>query len=417
MAVTRTSRLVVWLLLGVVLLIMYGSLYPFHFKANATHGGFWQALDQLSWARAGRGDRISNVLLYLPLGFCLFLSLNRRYRRRISLVLATVLGAILSLAVEIAQIYVSVRVPSLTDLTLNIAGTLLGAAAGIAWGAIASWMPFPVRTERASGDPGAIVVVGLWLAWRLAPFVPHFDLGKLKAALRPLFDPQFDAVTTFSYLAYWLIVSEALSALVRKPHTLEALLMLIASVLVGRLIVANQTFVAAELLALVILLPLLLVTMRLAPQPKRWLLLGLLLIAFAMDRLSPLQFAATAGSLDLWSELAQLGAALRDHTVQTLIAIDIVTVFGRLFLFGALLWTIRETGVSMTVAAVAMVTLVVVCGLARIALIEDPGAQVPTLLTDTLLALMIAATFHYVHRQRRNRTLLARANSRRARSR
>ena len=178
MPVTRTSRLVLWLLLGVVLLIMYGSLYPFHFKVNAVQGGFWQALDQLSWARAGRGDRISNVLLYLPLGFCLFLSLNRNYRRRISLLLATLLGAALSLAMEIAQVYVSVRVPSFTDLTLNAAGTLIGAAAGIAWGAIAAWMPFPAKSERAAGDPAAIVVIGLWLAWRLAPFVPAFRSGK-----------------------------------------------------------------------------------------------------------------------------------------------------------------------------------------------------------------------------------------------
>ena len=219
------------------------------------------------------------------------------------------------------------------------------------------------------------------------------------------------------YLAYWLIVSEALTALVSKPHTLEALLMLIASVLVGRLIVANQTFVADELLALVILLPLLLITMRLAPQPKRWLLLASLLIAFAIDQLSPFPLTATADSIDVWSDLAQFGPALRGNTLHALTAIDIVNVFGRLFLFGALVWTIRETGVSMTAATVAMVSLVVVCGLARIAIIDGSGARVPTLLSDTVLAVMVAATFHYVHRQRRNRTLLARANSRRERSR
>jgi VanZ family protein len=419
MAITRTSRLVLWLLLGVVLLIMYGSLYPFHFKTDAIQGGFWAALQQLSWARAGRGDRISNVLLYLPLGFCLFLSLNRRYRRRTSLLLATMLGAMLSLAMEVAQVYVSVRVPSLTDLTLNAAGTLMGAAAGITWGMFAAWMPFPMRTERTGRDLGAIVVVGLWLAWRLAPFVPHFDLGKLKAALRPLFDPQFDAVTTFSYLVYWLIVSEALAALVSKPHTLEALLTLIAGVLVGRLIVANQTFVANELLALVILLPLLLITMRLAPRPKRWLLLGLLLIAFAIDRLSA--FQSIPSSMDLWSGLMRFGSLLHQDTLQALTAIDIVTVFGRLFLFAALVWTIREIGVSMSAAVSAMVSLVVVAGSARLALnaasATASGSPALALLIDTLLAVTVALTFYYVHRQRRQRTLLARANSRRERSR
>ena len=99
------------------------------------------------------------------------------------------------------------------------------------------------------------MLIGLWLLWRLAPFVPHFDLGKLKSALRPLFDPQIEAGAVLSYLTCWLVVSQAVTALVSRPHTLEALLLLIAGVLAGRLIVANQAFVPAELLALIVLLP------------------------------------------------------------------------------------------------------------------------------------------------------------------
>lgn len=399
MPVTRTSRLVLWLLLGVVLLIMYGSLYPFHFKSNVVDGNFWHALGQLSWARAGRGDRISNVLLYLPLGFCLFLSLNRRSGRRASLLLATLLGSLLSLTMEIAQIYVSVRVPSFMDLSLNAAGSLIGAATGLAWGTIVGWMHFPSRAERPAGDPAALVLVGLWLAWRMAPFVPHFDLGKLKSALRPLFDPQFDATLTFMYLAYWLIVSEALTALVSKPHTLEALLVLIASVLVGRLIVANQTFVASELLALVILLPLLVVIMRLTPQPRRLLLVLMLLIAFAIDRLGPFQFTAHASSVDLWPLGARLGNWSFTHPGDAFASIDMVAVFGRLFLFGALVWALCEAGLAMTTAAVTLVALVMVTEIARLWLIGGTAS-----LTPPLLAILVGATFRYVHQHTRDRT-------------
>ena len=60
-------------------------------------GGVLEALGQLSWQRAGRGDRIANVLLYLPLGFCLFLWLATRFNRLASMVLATLGGALLSL--------------------------------------------------------------------------------------------------------------------------------------------------------------------------------------------------------------------------------------------------------------------------------------------------------------------------------
>ena len=406
----RASKLVLWLTLGVIVLIAYGSLYPFHFKPGASGIGFWEAIDQLSWARAGRGDRISNVLLYLPLGFCLYLSVNRRFGRRASAVIAIFLGALLSLAMELAQVYVSVRVPSLTDLSLNAAGTLIGVAAGLGWGAITGWMNFPSRGDKPVGDPAAILLLGLWLAWRLAPFVPHFDLAKLKAALRPLFDPQIDAAATFVYLSYWLIVSEAVTALVSKPHTLEALLLLIATVLVGRLIVANQTFVADELLALVLLLPLLLLMMRLTPQPRRVLLLGMLLGAFVIERLAPFQFSA-ATTLDAWPTLLSLLNGMVHDTGHALAAIDVVSLFGRLFVFGALIWAIREAGVSMALAAIAVVLLVFVTEGLR--LLAGGSAS----LTDPLLAMLVGAAFHYVHQQRRNRTLLLRANSRRERSR
>jgi VanZ family protein len=401
MPVTRSSSLILWLLLGVILLIMYGSLYPFHLKADI-NDNFWQALDQLSWARAGRGDRISNVLLYLPLGFCLFLSLNRRYRRRASLLLATLLGSSLSLAMEVAQIYVSVRVPSLTDLTLNAAGTLIGATAGLAWSAMARWVPFQSRADRPAGDPGAMLVLGLWLVWRLAPFVPHVDLGKLKAALRPLFDPQFDMAATFVYLAYWLVVSEALAALVSKTHMLEALLMLIASVLVGRLIVANQSFVAAELMALIALLPLLVVVMRMTPQVRQWMLLGIVLIAFSIDRLAPFQFTTAPGTIE-WLPAAHFTGSFMDNISHAAAMMDIVRVFGQLFLFGAVVWTIHQTGTSVMSAAVTMVMLVLFTEGARLWLVDGSAS-----LTAPLLAALVAIAFRYVYQQRRNNLLFTR---------
>src|SRR5690606_32319677 len=129
----RTRSLIPWLLLAVVALIAYGSLYPFNFKPDAIEGGVLQALSKLSWARAGRSDHIANVLLYLPLGFCLFLLLASRLSRPASIIVATLLGASLSLMVEIAQVYVSARVPSLKDLALNTLGASLGACGGLIW--------------------------------------------------------------------------------------------------------------------------------------------------------------------------------------------------------------------------------------------------------------------------------------------
>jgi VanZ family protein len=125
------SRSVIpWLLLVVLALIVYGSLYPFNFKPDAMQGGVLEALRQLSWVRAGRGDRISNVLLYLPLGFCLFLWLETRWHRR-AVDGRRNLAAARAVAVdrESRKVYISARVSSLTDVTLTAAGTLLGVTA------------------------------------------------------------------------------------------------------------------------------------------------------------------------------------------------------------------------------------------------------------------------------------------------
>ena len=150
MAGMHSRSVILWLLLVVLALIVYGSLYPFNFKADAIQGGVLEALHQLSWVRAGRGDRISNVLLYLPLGFCLFLWLETRWHRAPSMVFATALGTLLSLSIEIAQVYISARVSSLTDVTLNAAGTLLGVTAGLAWGGLTRLMHLPGRADRKS---------------------------------------------------------------------------------------------------------------------------------------------------------------------------------------------------------------------------------------------------------------------------
>src|SRR5690606_18878279 len=119
--------------------------------------------------------------------------------RPASIIVATLLGASLSLMVEIAQVYVSARVPSLKDLALNTLGASLGACGGLIWKIVAQLMHLPSREERPMRDPAAGLVLASWLVFRLAPFAPELDLGKLKTALRPLFAPHWDALAVFMY--------------------------------------------------------------------------------------------------------------------------------------------------------------------------------------------------------------------------
>ena len=402
----RTRSLVPWLLLAVIALIAYGSLYPFNFKADAFDGGLWNALRELSWARAGRGDRISNVLLYLPLGFCLLLSLNTKLHQGLAFAVATLTGSLLSLCIEVAQVYISARVPSLTDLMLNAFGTSLGALIGMGWDTIANWMHLPRRAEKPARDPSAALLVMLWLAWRFAPFVPHFDLGKLKAALQPLFRPHLDLSQVLIYLTYWLVISRAVASVVSRPRTLEALLLLIAVVLIGRLIVANQAFVPSELLALLVLMPLVLVMHWLTPAPRRLVLVGAIISVFMFLRLAPFDFAVSPAPFDFWPFLQWFDIGPAAAWSMT----DWVAFFGNLFLFGAVLWTVRHSGLSFNVAAGTLMVLVLVTETMQMWLPARTGS-----LTDPVLALLVMLAFRYVL-QKSRREFRRRAISQRGRT-
>ncbi len=370
--------LIPWLLIAVVALIVYGSLYPFNFKADAIDGGLFEALEKLSWARAGKSDRIANVLLYLPFGFCAFLWLNHRVGKRASLLVATLMGAVLSLMIEVAQVYVSARVPSLKDLALNTLGASLGAAGGLLWRAVARLMHLPTREELPTRDPGAALVVGMWLIFRSAPFLPQWDLGKLKAALRPLFEPHWDAVAVVIYLICWLVVNQALASLVRRSRRLEALLLVIAAVLAARLVVANQSFVADELLALLLLLPLLVVMHRMTPTVRNALLIIGLAAVLVMEGLAPFDFAGEAKRFDLWPFLVWFDL----NPSAVLDSVDWTAMLGRLFMFTALLWLLREAEVPINIT-IGLVTIgVLSLEIAQLWLPNQSGS-----ITDPALAL------------------------------
>jgi VanZ family protein len=337
MARTRSPAIVAWLAIGMVALIAYGSLYPFNLKTPEHTLGWWQmlwqALTQLSWARAGHGDRVANVLLYVPLGFCLSLWLDGRLRHRGAVVVATLSGAALSLLIEVAQVFISSRVPSLWDVTLNTGGALCGAIGGIAWFSLSARLP---STEGGGGDKTALLVLALWFASCWAPFSPHFTLSKLKAALQPLFEPQVTLIATIDYLVWWTLVAQIIFALTSAQRGVEMLLAAIAAVLVGRLFIADLSFVPAELIALALLLPTLVLLHRLWAPTRRVLLLAAFIFVFLFARLTPFS-ASGSGHFDLWPFIAWSRAGM---------PVSLHELFKQLFEFAALAWLLREAGLS-----------------------------------------------------------------------
>jgi glycopeptide antibiotics resistance protein len=334
----RTHFAAPLLLAVIVALILYVSLFPFEFAAARTD---WStALRSMTWARASRSDMFNNVLLYAPLGFCLALLLEPRLGRLTGLLGAAVGGAALSLTMELTQASIAPRVPSLTDLSLNAAGTALGAAAGSAWHAFGSRIA-PQGNPRSRSRTVAITIVALWLLQRLWPLVPEPGLSQVKRAVRPLLEPQFSLAEIAAYFVAWLIVAQALVHLARRQRTVDALLMVVATVLVGRAIVEGSELVVAEMIAIALIVPALVPLSRVEDRTRCLWLTALLVAWLSWVALQPLtvarqSFDMTLGSLELALSRAPPAPP---------------QIFGKAFSYLSLGWLLVGTGLLPHVAA------------------------------------------------------------------
>ena len=158
------------LLLLVVAIVVYGSLYPWHFVFAGRpepvpvllHS--WPAI----WNRFLLRDVAINVMLYVPVGAVACLALRPRWPSA-ALAAAIFFGCALSLSMELLQAYVPGRSTSLSDLATNTLGAAVGA--GLAW-AFAHRIEPLLRTHARRASPGGALLVACWGGYQLYPFFP-----------------------------------------------------------------------------------------------------------------------------------------------------------------------------------------------------------------------------------------------------
>src|SRR5712672_3093848 len=213
----RFSRRYAIVTLGIALVIAYGSLYPFNFSVPVAGPGPAHAL-LATWAnRPGRGDFLSNILLYTPLGFFGALTFTERVRPVTRLLITILLGATLSISMELAQYYDVGRDTQAVDVYANVLGTTIGTLAGAIIARPRHWdLISAIAVHRI---PALLVLA--WAAYRLYPFVPTIDLHKYWNTIKPLIvSPSLSGYNLFRHTAIWLAIFTILSKIAAEQRLL-----------------------------------------------------------------------------------------------------------------------------------------------------------------------------------------------------
>ena len=333
--VDSNTRTAAWLLAVIAFLIAYGSLYPFRF-AGVDGTGPLDLLQRLSFARTTRSDLAANVLLYLPLGASLAWLFATRLGGLLAVIAATAIGALLSFTIELAQLYETRRVASLTDVACNAIGAAAGAFIALA---IASTHR-RLRASTLSGvlrHPVATALLLSWVGYRLAPFAPVFDPGKWAAAFAPLVEGGWwSPAAILPHALAWLVLILACERLAAgRARRVAAFAMLV--VLIGRVLFTGMLLEPAELAGMSIALALSGLLLRLPVERAASLLAAALVVLIAIQGLSPFDFQLAQDRF----ALVPFGESLTRYR-----ATNLPDMFLRCYSYGALVWLLARSGLS-----------------------------------------------------------------------
>jgi VanZ family protein len=193
-------------------------------------------------------DVAANIAMYVPVGLLAYLTAAKR-RRWMAAFFAAALGATLSAAIEMAQVFTPRRNPSAMDLVSNTGGAALGALAG----AIVEER-LRARRRRPAGEPaGTVAAPALLLccfaAYQIYPLIPHPTLRALRSALYALADSRVFSPTSFVAGAADWLTAASLACLAARGRAATAVFYGLAALLPLRVFIYSRTLQIAELLA------------------------------------------------------------------------------------------------------------------------------------------------------------------------
>ncbi len=360
------------ILLIVIALILYGSLYPWQFHARHYQAGpLWILLH--AWPgvfnRFMVWDVAVNVALYLPLGVFGYLAAGRRPSPlRIGLPLALALA--LSAGVEMLQLFDDSRMCSLSDVASNVAGAALGVAAGALYQGTLRRLVSAQPAASLLRPSGALLLLCCWLGYQVFPLFPSWGRTHLMRLIAGLeHAPAVSPVETLLVMAEWLAVACLVSSIARTAA--NPLLAALLLVLPARLLIAGRTLAWPDIAGA-------------AGACAVWLCLP----RRHVRRAAPLLLTAAVFLAELWplhfAPAQPFNWAPFRGFFHTAWQYGLVVLFRKSFWYGALLWLWRDAGYSRAWTAAAAAAALLLLERVQVYL---PG-RTPEITDAVLAALM-----------------------------
>jgi VanZ family protein len=376
------------LLFLTIALIVYGSLYPWHFDfGGAPRHPLLVLLDSWPsvWDRFALRDAAINLLLYLPFGATAVWTLSRRFPGVLAAAPVVLGGMALSISMELLQVYVPGRVCSLFDVFCNTVGTAAGATLALTF----QTAPAGIR-GRVSAPASPVLLLSLFAGYQLYPFFPILSQTRLFHSLDLL-----RAADGFSLNEVWCSAAEWFAALLMLQPVCHATVgtrlgrfwpAMGLLCLPLRMFLPGRTLALHEILGgLLACLGWILLRDRLRMRTVVWLLAS----AILLRELAPFHFSSSPSPFS-WIPFAPTFDSERQSAL--------VILFRKAFDYGTMVWLLGERGLSYARAGIAVAAVLAVLeGLQRYL----PG-RTPEI-TDAVLTLLLTGILwilnNFQHRQ------------------
>ena len=368
------------ILLLILILIVYGSLYPFDFQTRGLSlSAAWRLL--YSWPtdfdRSIIIDIVLNILIYLPLGFAGGLSIGSAR--------SMLLAATLSAGIELLQIFVPARTCSTLDLTTNIVGAGAGTWLAHVYGKSLVRSPAKSAMRIWLRPSPALLLLGCWVAYQAFPLVPYLRLSPLWRKVYALLYPApFSTVQMIATTFAWLAAAHLLEEIHLGARALGLMMLLVPA----RIVIANRSFTWAELTGTA--LAWVLWNAWPGRHPKRSHVLEWIgIVVLLLRGLAPFHWQDQAAVFS-WMPFGGFFETGKEWSP--------IVFFEKGFLYGTAIWLFIRSGYSATAAGLGVAALL---GLVEVLQIHLPGRTPES--TDPVYALIMAALLKLLQTHRRDR--------------